>query len=263
MKKSQQLVHFVSTGPKFPYMYYIGVMTALKVYGNGARLWITEEPQSEYFRKLKGRVKINKIAEKIPDFPALTDKEDHFKRVAAFDYWIWDIVYKFGGMIMGLDSLTLRPHFDLLEDGKELMAPRDNLGSFWMHGVIVRKGSKIAKLIIIDALASLFAHDMERGDSGILPFIKRSFQNLDKISIGPSYMFGGDVYGLQVFRNDVELHPDTRTIPLALSASLHNVKVELAIDENYVAKGKSLYARLIKKMLSEEEWNGSLWGPET
>ncbi len=255
MKKSKQLVHFVSTGPKFPYMYFIGVMTALKVYGDRVRLWLTEEPQSEYFRKLKGRVKIIKIAAKdIPDFPALKNKEDYFKRVAIFDYLIWDIVYQNGGMIMGLDSITLKPHFDLLEDGKELMAPKDNSNSFWMEGVVAKKGSSIVKLIKNDAIASLNAPDMERGDSGILPFIKHSSQNLDKISIGPAYMFGGDVYGLQIFRNDVELHPDARTIPLALTASLHNVKVELAIDENYVAKGKSLYARLIKKMLSEEEW---------
>ena len=257
MKKSQQLVHFVSTGPKFPYFYYIGVMTALKVYGDKVRLWITEEPQTKYFQALKGKVSIIKIAAKdIPDFPALVNKEDNFKRVAVYDYLIWDIVYKFGGMIMGLDSITLKSHFDLLEDGKELMAPRDNLSSFWVDGAIVRKGSPVAKLIINDAIASLNASDMRAGNSGILPFIKHSSQNLDKISIGPAYMFGGDIYGLHVFRDDVELHPDTRTIPLALSASLHNVKVELAIDENYVAEGKSLYSRLIKKMLSEEEWRG-------
>lgn len=260
MKKSTQLVHFVSTGPEFPYMYYIGIMTALKVYGDKVRLWITEEPKSEYFEALKGKVTINKIVAKdIPDSPALTNKDDYFKRVAIFDYLIWDIVYKFGGMIMGLDSITLKPHFDLLETGKELMAPRDDEAypkSFVMHGVIVRKGSELAKLILNDAKECLNSSNMQWGDSGIRPFINRSLQNLDKVSIAASGLCAGFTQvraPFYVFRDDgILLRADTRTIPLyARSSGLDN----LSIDERYVAVGNSLYARLLKSMLSEGEWN--------
>lgn len=254
----EQLVHFVSTGPNFSYMYYIGVMTALKAYGDKVRLWITEEPQSEYFEILKGKVAINKIKD-ILDFPALANKDDYFKRVAIFDYLIWDIVYKFGGIIMGLDSITLKSHFDLLEVGKELMAPRDteaNPKSFAMHGVIVRKGSRLAKLIINDAKESLNSSDIKWGDSGIRPFVTRSLQNLNKVSVAPPGLCAGFTQirsPLYVFRDDgVLLSIDTRTIPLyAFSSIPNNVK----IDEQYVANGNSLYARLVGDMLSGEEWN--------
>lgn len=260
MKKEEQLVHFVSTGPKFPYMYYIGIMTALKVYGDKVRLWVTEEPQSEYFEALKGKVTINKIdAKNIPEFPALANKDDYFKRVAVFDYLIWDIVYKLGGIIMGLDSMTLKPHFDLLEAGKELMAPRDteeNPKSFAMHGVIVRKGSELAKLIINDARESLNSSDMKWGDSGIRPFVTRSLQNLDKVSVVPPGLCAGFTKvraPLYVFRDDAELlRADTRTIPLYAFSSLPD---SIKIDGRYVADGSSLYAKLARSVLSEREWN--------
>ena len=266
MKKSQQLVHFVSTGPKFPYYYYIGIMTALKVYGDKVRLWITEEPQSKYFPALKGKVKIIKIpARKIPNFPALRNKDDHFKRVAIFDYLIWRIVYKYGGIIMGLDSLTLRPHFDLLEAGKELMVPRYDETKplrFTMHGVIVRKRSKLAKLIISDAKFSLNLPCMEWGYSGNLPLVNRAVQNLDKVSIAAVGLCA-DILNSSagnVFRNDMLPYADVRTIPLYGSSiigfgSKANL-FDVVLDEEYIAIAQSYYARVVKEMLSEEEWNG-------
>ena len=260
MKKEEQLVHFVSTGPEFSYMYYIGIMTALKVYGDKVRLCITEEPKSEYFEALEGKVTIIDISTKdIPEFPALANKDNHFKRVAIFDYLIWDIVYKYGGIIMGLDSITLRSHFDLLEDSKELMAPRDaeeNPKSFSMHGVVVRKGSELAKLIINDAKESLNDYDMKWGDSGIRPFLTRSLQNLDKVSVVLPGLCAGFTpvrAPFYVFKDDgVLLCADTRTIALYASSA---ISVDMIIDERYIVNGKSLYARLVREVLSEGEWN--------
>lgn len=259
MKTKEQLVHFASTGPKFPYAYYIGVMTALKVYGEKVRLWITEKPESKYFDALKGRVRINEIlAKDIPDFPGLRNLSDKSKRIAIFDYLIWNIVYKHGGIIMGLGSLTLKSHFDLLEDGKEMTAPRyseTNLWQFTMHGVIVRQHSKLAKLIIDDAELALNSPDMEGGGSasGNWLFIARALQNLDKVSIVPPGLCAHvKTSGSHVFEDDAIQHPDVRTIPLCGGSYLFN-RTEL--DEKWIALSNSYYARVVKGRLSEEEWS--------
>ena len=262
MNKSEQLVHFVSTGRTFPYFCYIGVMTALKVYGDKVRLRIIKEPNSKYFEALKGKVKIIRVpADDIPDFPALADlsEDEYFWRVAIFDYLIWKIVYKYGGMIMGLDSITLRPHFDLLEDDRELMAPKmpDN---YSMHGVIVRKGSKVAKLVINDALRVLNSRMVFGGDAGIKPFERRCIENLDRISVAPLGLC--PIIRGPLFMNDFRLNPDVRTIALGVGAYMsftgcppHFIR---RLGEVFVAQSDCVYAELIKKMLSEEEWNGSL-----
>lgn len=59
--KDNRRVHFLSTGPKFPYPYYLGIMTALKVYGKKVKLWITEEPEGKYYDLIKNKVEIDGV----------------------------------------------------------------------------------------------------------------------------------------------------------------------------------------------------------
>jgi len=49
----------------------------------------------------------------VPDFPVLRDKDQVFKHVCIFDYFIFRICHEHGGILMGLDTLTLKPHFSL------------------------------------------------------------------------------------------------------------------------------------------------------
>lgn len=42
MPEGEKNVHFLSTGPGFPYAYYVGILTALKVYGNAIDVSIKE-----------------------------------------------------------------------------------------------------------------------------------------------------------------------------------------------------------------------------
>jgi len=262
-------IHFLSTGSKFPYSYYLGVMTALKVYGNEVTLWITQKPKSKYFDLLKGKVKIEKIKEEFPNFCALKGKDKHFRTVTKFDYFIWQIVYNEGGAIMGLDSITLKKWDDLIGD-KEMLAPQDdetNPESFSMHGVVVKKGSQIASIIISNAEKALLGikydgkydhFDINRkllwGGAGIIPYLNNVYKNMDKVAIADYGLLGGfkhDGSPFYIYEDTELLNPDARTIPLYATSSKKGFE---QITPKYVEESNSLYARLVKKMLTEEEW---------
>ena len=262
-------IHFLSTGPKFPYSYYLGVMTALKVYGDEVTLWITEKPESKYFDALIGKVKIKEVEADFPDFPALKGTDKHFKRVAKFDYFIWRIAQMYGGAIMGLDSITLKKWDDLIGE-KEMLVPQDdetNSESYSMHGVVVKRGSKIALQIIRDAKKSLRGEKVEGkhpaldkngkllwGGAGIIPYLNNVYKNMDKIAIAEYGLLGGfkhDNSPFYIYEDAELLNPNARTIPLYASSAQKGFG---QITEEYVKQGNSLFSKLIRGTLTKKEW---------
>jgi glycosyltransferase involved in cell wall biosynthesis len=252
----ERKVHFCTTGPDFPYMYYLSVMTALRAFGDQVILWVAQEPKSVYFDLLKENPLLTiRRTEEVPDFPVLKDKDPHFRYANIFDHFIWRIVYEHGGILMGLDSLTLKPYWDLLEEGKEIFAPIDEkeVLHFAMGGAIVRKGSEIAKAVINDATSVLNGVTMKWGDAGITPYIAHTKLNIDRATLGEFGQVGRMPDNL--WEDDGELmHPDTR------SFSLYDrtVKASGALTEDYVAESQSLYARLVRDCLKQEEWGPTL-----
>lgn len=264
-------LHFLSTGPKFPYAYYLGVMTALKVYGDDVTLWLTEEPKSKYFELLKNKVTMRRIKARV-DWPALEGQDDHFKRVCIFDHYIWKIVTENGGVIMGLDSITLKRWDDLLGD-KEMMVPIDYerwqpgmKSAFSMHGVIVKVNSQIARAIYEDSKKALSGIEVEGdfsafedgklrwGGAGIIPYLNHVGMNLDKVAMADYGLVGGYEHNKHEFylyeRDGKLLHSDARTIPLYASSKREGF---VGITEDYVANSDTLLSRLVKGCLTEEE----------
>lgn len=252
--EEEQNVHFCSTGPDFPYMYYISVMTALKAYGSDkVILWIAEEPKSGYFELLKDKVVVKKVAaDNVPDFSALRDKDDHFRYANIFNYLIWNICYKYGGVLMGLDTITLKPHWDLLEEGKEVFAPVDekDVLHFAMEGAIIRKGSTIIREVIKDATSVLNGVTMKWGDAGIVPYICHTKLNIEKVTLG-AYGQVGRIPDNLLFDDGKLIHSDTR----CFSLYERTTKASTKLSEQFVADVNSLYARLVKDILTPEEWN--------
>lgn len=276
-------IHFLSTGSKFPYSYYLGVMTALKVYGDEVTLWITEKPKSKYFNLLKGKVKIKTAGEypQDPSFPVgyltLKGKNKHFITVTKFDYFIWQIIHKEGGAIMGLDSLTLKKWDDLIKD-KEMLVPQDdetNPESFSMHGVVVKRISFISLKIMNDATQALLGNEIEGkhnalgkdgkllwGGAGIIPYLNNVYKNMDKVAIADYGLLGGfkhDHSPFYIYEDTELLNPDARTIPLYATSSKKGFE---QITPKYVKESNSLYARLVKRMLTEKEWDIPIEPPQ-
>lgn len=270
-------IHFLSTGPKFPYSYYLGVMTALKVYGKEVTLWITEKPESEYFDALIGKVKIKEVEGVFPNFPALKGKDEHFKIVTKFDYFIWRIVQMYGGAIMGLDSITLKKWDDLIGD-KEILVPRDdetNPESYSMHGVVVKRGSGIAPQIIKDAEKSLRGDKMVSyfpaldrdgkllwGGAGIIPYLNNVYKNMDRVAVAEYGLLGGFRHNktpFYIYQDTDLLNPDARTIPLYASSAKKGFE---QITPRYIEQNNSLFSKLVQKTLTKKEWKLAQAKPE-
>lgn len=252
----ERSLHFVSTGPKFPYTYYIGIMTALRSQDAPVVLWTTEIPEDQrYFELLEGKVDIRKF-DKLPEFPALVGKSDHEKRVGIFDYCIWKIMSEYGGVVMGLDSITLGDIVGLLPDDVEMMVARDAKDvptSYAMHAAICRQGSHIVQQIYSSSQDALFGDPSKFvwGSAGIIPFLKHVRANLQQVEVAIYGILGACNHDGKPFYllQDTELpHPNARTLPLYASSTSTD-----QIDEDFVHRGDTLYAKLVQRVLSYAE----------
>jgi len=221
------LMHFVSTGYKFPYGYYIGLMSAAKV--GDVKLWYIHKASSEYFSRAVSLVPSEQIS--CPEFPALQGRSEHFNFVSKFDYLIWKIIAEQGGSVMGLDSITLRPFHNLLGD-KEILVGCDAEtvpDSYCMHGATVNRGSEIASKIHEDSIKALRGEEivgrhrafrdgaLRFGGAGIIPFINNVYENMDSVAVAEFGVLGGYMHdGSPFYLYEPEgqlLHKDCRTIP--------------------------------------------------
>ena len=295
-------INFISTGNKFPYSYYLGVMSALRVYQGDIILWIVKEPKSRYFdilKKVKG-IEIKKTPMVEKDFENfstfknislgkfsknVTSDPEHFKLVTMFDYLIWLIVSKNGGIIAGLDSLTLGRWDNLFPKYKEMLVPRDYAPvktSYAMHGVCVRKGSMIAKKIFEDINLVMQGKEIEGkhkafdikgnlhwGGVGIIPYLNNVYDKENVEIIEPGIVAGRNndisTKGFYIFQNKDKgefISKNVKTIPLYASSSNRFGE----INEDFVANGNTLYGELVKEMLFEKVWNPfnePVWGVST
>jgi len=221
-------MHFITTGTKFPYPYFVGLVSASKV--GDVKLWYTKRPKSEYFERVVKMVDNCQV--NTPDFPALKGRPEHFNLVSIFDYLIWKVVAEHGGSVMGLDSITLKPFHNLL-NGKEMLVGCDAetvSDSYCMHGATAKPGSVMAGLIHnlstrvlegheIDGLHRAYRNGILRfGGAGIIPFLNVVHENMDKVEVAEfgvlgGYLHDGSPFYLYKEETTPLLNPDARTIP--------------------------------------------------
>ena len=264
-------VHFVNTGPDFPYAYYLGVVSAVRAFGEKVKLWLVERPTTGYLPLLEGKVEIAEFPYYLPPLSVLESHNEHFKRVAIFDNCAWRIMTEEGGTVMGLDSFTLKPFHDLLEPGKEMLVGLDDpagidTGTGWpfcMHGATCRAGSKIAEAIYVDSTRIFYGtcpngrHKaivdgrLLFGGAGIIPFLNHTLLNLDKLSVAEFGQLGGWERGdplpeFYVWREDGKLlHQDCRTIPFYATSRRATFN---EITEKTVNNSNVLLSRLIREI---------------
>ena len=280
-------LNFITTGDKFPYAYYLGVMTAIKHYQGDIILWYVKEPESRYFellKKVKG-LELRQtplIEEDFEKFSVFKTLSPHEKVVTMFDYLIWKIVSERGGIIAGLDSLTLSRWDDLLPESKEILVPRDYLAipdSYAMHGVCVRKGSALAKKIFKDINSVMEGKEIKGkhkafdengkmlwGGAGIIPYLNNVYGKEEIEIVAPGILAGinsdckeNGFYLYQDKKVGEFISKETKTIPLYASSS----NKFGGITEQFVATSNTLYAEVVKKLLSENVWNPfnePVWG---
>lgn len=222
-------MHFVTTGPKFPYSYYIGAKSA-SLFGE-VKLWYLVKPDSEYFDKIVKEVPTEK-ADIRDDYPIFKNRYDNWNMVSKFDNLIWKIVSENGGSVMGLDSITIKPFQDLLGDA-DMLVGRDAetvVDSYCMHGATCEKGSYLAKKIYEDSERAMRGEEIEGrqkiwrdgyirfGAAGMIPFMNNieKYKEQVKIKIVDFGILGGYMHDnspFYLFEKSKLLNEDARTIP--------------------------------------------------
>lgn len=264
-------LHFINTGHEFPYLYYLAIASAKKTHlVDDVILWTTTEVEdNHYFELLKSRIKI-----KVPENPPIPNlhrakerycgvNRDRVRFAVLADILRWKILYELGGIYLDLDTFSLRDMTVCLGDKemwisferKEGWSTSENV--FAIHAVMAESGSEILKS------AYDYAMDRMKRNFGCIRWtetgnqaIERAIRGADqsKIVIGSQELFIPFTIWEQDFwdREDLVLNPNAYL--LHLNSTLNESRVK-EITPNWIKKSNSLYARIVKKTLSKEEWD--------
>lgn len=126
------IIHQILTSDNLEYEFYLSIMSALRVHNpEQLMLWVLDEPNESdgYFKHIKDKVTVRKIAfdfiEGCNSFyewaslPAFEGKDDNFIKVHLKDVIALKVLYEEGGLFMDLDTLSIQdctPYFDACEN---------------------------------------------------------------------------------------------------------------------------------------------------
>ena len=263
-------LHFINTGYEFPYLYYLAIVSAKKIHSvDEVILWTTTEiSDNHYFELLKGRVKIK--SPEIPPIPNLHRAKERYCAVNAervrivvlADMLRWKILYEEGGIYLDLDTFSLRNMASCLGN-KEVWIPferREGWSTsenvFAIHAIMAKSGSEIIKSAYDYAWKRMKMNFgsirwTETGNQAMERAIRNA--NPSNVEIGSADLFIPFTIWEQGFwdRADLSLNPNAYL--LHLNATLNENKFK-GITPEWIEKSKGLYAHLVKKTLSKEEW---------
>ena len=255
MTKKPEL-HFINTGSAFPYPYYLAVTSALKTQDVSAvNIWTSTRPESRFFDLIKDKVNIIEV--EVPDFRALKSESGHVKCAHIKDYLAWKVLYERGGLYVDLDVLCMKDAADLLDGKKVLVFPDNSKRSFVNISVVgAQPKTAFMKALLDDTVTILNNQDsIEWTEIGAVLLMKHMEKHPDDVTIG-DYGIAGHCIGAGVKgmfgENGALSNPDARVAHLfgLASGSLFN-----EVDESYIESRNTVYARLVRQVLTEEEWD--------
>jgi hypothetical protein len=260
-------IHQICSG-NFSYEYYLSVMSALQTHKYSEyNLWIIGEmPSSPYLDLLEGKINIKQVdlsflgissIEESKQFPAFTNKGEHFIRVHIKDIVAWDILYKYGGLFMDLDTLSIQDCHELYNKCKSscFFGDGGNWGTNYNVAVMIAKlSSEIIAKCRIEALKKLDDHNFGWGDTGpnmlnsiIREMGKNPLDMFMPVGIGDN---GRTPNVTKWFNNDGLIWDQCRVLHTYASGRSY-----IEINEMFIQMSLSPYAKLVKQILSEHEWN--------
>lgn len=251
-------IHFICTGNDFPYQYYLAVKTTQKTQHAKVKIWFVNDAKSSYLDLLD----VERGSLQPLDVPAFKGKDEHYIMSHTKDYYMWEILYKYGGFCFDLDIMAFK---DITKDiaGYDVMVCKqyDTDGDdAWMSGLVgAKKGTKIIQETVIKSYENLQNPNMVWGTTG-----PKAVYNIAKNSnvVTLPYPVGGA-------RN--LLHPlyEAGDIDIAFNAKvvqLYAGAIRFCATENfwhlmtpdYVKNADTCIAKAIRMILTEEEYNPKL-----
>ena len=265
-------VHFITTGDKFPYVYYLAVMSAIRTQpSTNVNIWMSELPHSGYFDRIANIAKFG-IARRF-DLPAITpqpsddDNTTKIRRTHLKDLIGWDVLYEYGGVLLDLDTFCIRSLCDLLGDkevatciwSKQRYGPA--MFPFNNAVVVARPRSTVIKETMdeaVEALSKPLSPLFLWGCSGPMAFSNAIHKNYHLVNFLQPGTFGRvdeqmKSEGSSLHEEGGELPEVTRVVHLYGAADKH--KHIYSLNGDAIKNSNTLYARLIKSVLEEKDWH--------
>ena len=262
-------IHFFSTGPDFPYSYYLSIMSAIKTQSvQKINLYVTTPQQDRYLDLLSDRINIIDVQPgREPKTTSLFNNAwaEKVRRTHYKDLLAWQVLYDKGGILLDLDTFCLKDLSTLLTEKEVVASPyrslyfTPTLYPFNNAVVIARPHSIIIKDALdntIDALALPIEAEFLWGTTGPIALsnaIQKYYHLVEFIP--PCTIDAGNLQDdavMTVWRDSGTVEDYTRVIHLYASTHLEQMA---RINVDFIASSNILYARLVKKILSPAEWN--------
>lgn len=261
-------IHFISTGPNFPYPYYLAIISAVKTQKfQKATLWVTKKPipygEHNYYNLVEHLVDVRPVHEL--ELSALKSSTNQFYSAHLKDYLEWQILYWHGGLFLDLDTFSLADASDVLESDKEVVAtpyqnPALSMAPF-NNAIVIAKPKSIIIEECMDSTFDILKNQKlcadDWGITGPGIFSRTVMQHLDRVTFPPYGIWGKPWWEVEEIVSTIEAFKDDGKLTgveriLHLFASSQSLAFE-SLDEHYIHDSDSLVARLARQTLSKKE----------
>jgi len=268
------ILHFVSTGVEFPYLFYLSVVSAKRVLNpDRVYIWSTCRPENNYYwnRLEEGIVEMRYVSPNIPHSDWYDEKRLwSLKKVVVSDYLRFEKLYEYGGMYLDLDTLTLKDITFALE-GYEAVVVRDCPGWNYLTNTLIitskpktelmRRAKELSFLALENCWRVVLLSrrrpkviskrwKCEWGDTGLKP-ISDAYESCNKESVNvleTRVLNTLRCEGINPF--SVTEHECIKDLYV-----MHFWRHHIGdVSPEWIENSDSIYAKLVKEVLTEEEW---------
>ncbi len=214
-------VHFIYLGGDFLWPHWRAIETA-KVHDAPITVWCAEEPSGDEWDQVEG-VEVRELSRR--------EYLDHPIGLATVkDFFAWSILYEHGGLYLDLDTISLRPCWDLLTRDVCVSMEHENgfeLGHPYNSAVVLGRLGADVLLELVERSEDILDHatdlrDMWWGACGprLLTDVVADFP--DAFDIAPFGVLNGYREGTAIrYYNGERPGPETRVAHLFSSSRFH------------------------------------------
>lgn len=250
------LLHFVLVGDYFYYTYYLAALTAKKKLNvQNVILWTTEDIKDNHYLDLTREIiDVRHIDDPKELHPDGYDGKGLGATIA--DYLRLDKLYEYGGIYLDLDTLTIRD-FSFLLDGYEAVISAYYPEGCFTNGVLMCAPKSKFMRVTKERCKSILhetkhAYEWSAAGTRVIDDVYGCY-NKEKIRVCPLGQFIWFKWdNVRVFEeNDMQI-PETAFVLHYYGMVAYNIEREMT--PNWIKYSNSLYARTVKTLLTEEEW---------
>jgi len=263
------IIHQILSG-NFNYNYYLSIISALNTYKYADyNLWVIGDiPYNSYLSLLSNKINIRKAdlsflgidsVEEAKTFPAFINKADRFINVHLKDLVAWNVLYEYGGLFMDLDTLSIKDCSTFYDEciSSCFFSHCKNSNAYNVAVMIAKPQSEIIKVCRDLAITRLANDNFNWADTG--PCLLTEVINDPKYIPMLDMLIPVGICDNEISDNVTGWFDDNGSIwnncHILHTFGSGQYAKDLIINEKFIYKSQSPYAKLIKKILEPDVWN--------